>query len=239
MATTMVHIRVDEKVKEQAAKNLSAMGLSVSDAVRILLVRVAAEKALPFDVKVPNRTTAKAMQAADRGKGKRFKSATILVMSHDMPYQALLGDPNIRFDPRKFNWIGSPEQTNRACAAIEGAPVQKASDLFEHELLVGGAGAGTIRQQYAGAAVETARHEVQAHRRLWQRRECRARHGKRRIARALPDGGGAARVAAGLDRSGQVQDPVHYGARSGAGPRCADDLRIHQDRRAAPHHQPL
>ncbi len=79
MATTMVHIRVDEKVKEQAAKNLSAMGLSVSDAVRILLVRVAAEKALPFDVKVPNRTTAKAMQAADRGKGKRFKSADALL----------------------------------------------------------------------------------------------------------------------------------------------------------------
>jgi tripartite-type tricarboxylate transporter receptor subunit TctC len=60
-----------------------------------------------------------------------------------LPYLALLGDPNIRFDPRQFNWIGSPEQTNRACAAIAGAPVQKAADLFAHELLVGGAGAGT------------------------------------------------------------------------------------------------
>lgn len=78
MATTMVHIRVDEKVKERAAKTLSTMGMSVSDAVRILLVRVAAEKALPFEVKVPNRTTVKAMQAADRGKGKRFKSASAL-----------------------------------------------------------------------------------------------------------------------------------------------------------------
>jgi DNA-damage-inducible protein J len=74
MATTMVHIRVDEKVKKQAAKTLAAMGISVSDAVRMLLVRVAAEKALPFDVKVPNATTVKAMQAADRGGGKRFKS---------------------------------------------------------------------------------------------------------------------------------------------------------------------
>src|ERR1022692_2536112 len=46
MATTMVHIRVDEKVKEDAAKTLAAMGMSVSDAVRMLLVRVAAEKAL-------------------------------------------------------------------------------------------------------------------------------------------------------------------------------------------------
>ena len=53
MATMMVHIRVDEKVKARAAKALSTMGLSVSDAVRILLVRVAAEKALPFEVKVP------------------------------------------------------------------------------------------------------------------------------------------------------------------------------------------
>lgn len=78
MATTMVHIRVDEKVKEKAAKTLAAMGLSVSDAVRVLLVRVAAEKALPFEVKVPNATTVRAMEAADRGKGKRFKSVGAL-----------------------------------------------------------------------------------------------------------------------------------------------------------------
>ena len=78
MATTMVHVRVDEKVKARAAKTLSAMGMSVSDAVRILLVRVAAEKALPFRVSVPNRATVKAMEAADQGKGKRFKSAGAL-----------------------------------------------------------------------------------------------------------------------------------------------------------------
>ena len=55
--TTMVHVRVDEKVKAEATETLAAMGLSVSDAVRMLLVRVAAEKALPFEVKVPNATT--------------------------------------------------------------------------------------------------------------------------------------------------------------------------------------
>ena len=75
MTTTMVHIRVDQKTKQQAAKTLAAMGISVSDAVRMLLVRVAAEKALPFEVKVPNATTIKAMRAADRGKGKRLNSA--------------------------------------------------------------------------------------------------------------------------------------------------------------------
>jgi DNA-damage-inducible protein J len=78
MATTMVHIRVEEKVKEQAAKTLAAMGMSVSDAVRILLVRVAAEKALPFEIKVPNTATRKAMEAADRGQGKRYKSVHAL-----------------------------------------------------------------------------------------------------------------------------------------------------------------
>jgi DNA-damage-inducible protein J len=54
------------------------MGISVSDAVRMLLVRVASEKALPFEVKVPNATTVKAMKAADRGKGKRFRTAKAL-----------------------------------------------------------------------------------------------------------------------------------------------------------------
>lgn len=79
MATTMVHVRVDEKIRQRATKALAGMGISMSDAVRMLLVRVAAEKALPFDVKVPNATTVKAMRAADRGKGKRLKSAGALL----------------------------------------------------------------------------------------------------------------------------------------------------------------
>jgi DNA-damage-inducible protein J len=50
------------------------MGMSVSDAVRMMLVRVAAENALPFEVRVPNATTVKAMQSADAKEGKRFRS---------------------------------------------------------------------------------------------------------------------------------------------------------------------
>ncbi len=84
MATTMVHIRVDEKVKKKAAKTLAAMGMSVSDAVRILLVRVAAESALPFDVKVPNPTTVKALRDANRHKGKRYDSADALFKDLDL-----------------------------------------------------------------------------------------------------------------------------------------------------------
>jgi DNA-damage-inducible protein J len=52
--------------------------MSVSDAVRTLLVRVAAEKALPFAVKVPNATSVKAMRAAENGRGKPRKSAEAL-----------------------------------------------------------------------------------------------------------------------------------------------------------------
>ena len=78
VATTMVHVRVDEKTKQRAAKTLAGMGISVSDAVRMLLVRVAAERALPFEVRIPNATTVKAMRAADRGKGKRSRSADAL-----------------------------------------------------------------------------------------------------------------------------------------------------------------
>jgi len=48
-ATEMVHVRVKKRIKTQAAKTLAAMGLSVSDAVRVLLTRVAAEKSLPFN----------------------------------------------------------------------------------------------------------------------------------------------------------------------------------------------
>ena len=77
MSTTMVHVRVDEKTKQRATKTLAAMGMSVSDAVRMLLVRVVAEKALPFDVKVPNATTVKAMRAV-KGQGKRHKSVDTL-----------------------------------------------------------------------------------------------------------------------------------------------------------------
>ena len=54
------------------------MGISVSDAIRMLLVRVAVEKALPFEVRMPNATTVTAMRAADKGKGRRLRSAGVL-----------------------------------------------------------------------------------------------------------------------------------------------------------------
>ena len=51
--------------------------------------------------------------------------------------------PNVQFDPLKFNWIGSPEMTNRGCFATAASGIKVATDLFERELLVGTDGAGT------------------------------------------------------------------------------------------------
>ncbi len=70
MATnTVVRARIDEQTKEEAAAVLAAMGLTVSDAFRIMLTRVAREKALPFEPLIPNEETVKAMKQARSGKG--------------------------------------------------------------------------------------------------------------------------------------------------------------------------
>jgi len=71
----MVHIRIDEDIKIQASKNLAEMGLSISDAVRVLLTRVATEKEFPFALKVPNAETRAAMEEARAIKQPRFMNA--------------------------------------------------------------------------------------------------------------------------------------------------------------------
>lgn len=60
--TSMLHIRVDDEIKTQAALALASMGLSVSEAVRLFLKRVVTEQALPIELKVPNQETIQAMQ---------------------------------------------------------------------------------------------------------------------------------------------------------------------------------
>ena len=72
---TVVRARIDSDTKARATEALHAMGLSVSDAIRLLLLRVAEEKRLPFLVQVPNPATVKAMKELEKGKGKRFSSA--------------------------------------------------------------------------------------------------------------------------------------------------------------------
>ena len=74
-ADSVVRARIDSDTKARATEALSGMGLTVSDAIRLMLLRVADEKRLPFAVQVPNATTVKAMKELEEGKGKRFTDA--------------------------------------------------------------------------------------------------------------------------------------------------------------------
>lgn len=83
MATpsSMLHIRIDNETKEQATEALASIGMSVSDAVRLFLHRVAVDQAFPLELKVPNKETVQAMSEANDIISKRlarFSSATEL-----------------------------------------------------------------------------------------------------------------------------------------------------------------
>lgn len=83
--TSMLHVRIDDELKAQASLALEAMGLSVSDAVRILLTRVANDQAFPLELKVPNAETRLAMEEARaimKAKTARFDSVDALI--HDL-----------------------------------------------------------------------------------------------------------------------------------------------------------
>ena len=75
---TVVRALIDSDTKEQATAVLEPLGLSVADAIRLLLSRIAEEKRLPFAVRTPNATTASALAELDAGQGKRFDSAEAL-----------------------------------------------------------------------------------------------------------------------------------------------------------------
>ncbi len=68
VTNTVVRARIDGRIKKEAEAVLAAIGLSVSDAFRLLMVRVATEKALPFEPLVPNAKTIEAIKSARRGK---------------------------------------------------------------------------------------------------------------------------------------------------------------------------
>lgn len=78
-ANTYVRARIDIATKERAASALEAMGLSVSDAIRLLMLRIADEQRLPFDVKVPNASTRKAIAELEAGEGKKFANVEDLI----------------------------------------------------------------------------------------------------------------------------------------------------------------
>ncbi len=80
-ANAVVRARIDERVKSEATVVLGAMGLTVSDAFRMMMNRIAAEKKLPFEPLVPNAETIAAMEEAERGGLPSFKTVEEL-MAH-------------------------------------------------------------------------------------------------------------------------------------------------------------
>ena len=83
--TTMVHVRVNEQIKAQAAETLATMGLTISDAVRVFLMRVVADKQMPFDIKAPNAETRAAMAEADEiARTHRARFATAAELFDDL-----------------------------------------------------------------------------------------------------------------------------------------------------------
>jgi len=78
MSSKVVHIRLDEEIKNEASETLASMGLTVSEAVRVFLSQVVAQKKIPFEIKSPNPTTLEAMTEADDmvlAKSARFSNS--------------------------------------------------------------------------------------------------------------------------------------------------------------------
>ena len=78
-ADTYIRARIDTATKERAADVLEAMGLSISDAIRLLMLSIADEQRLPFDPKVPNASTCAARIELGSGKGQKFKTIKALM----------------------------------------------------------------------------------------------------------------------------------------------------------------
>ena len=76
---TYVRARIDADTKERATNALHSMGLSVSDAIRLLMLRIADERRMPFEIRVPNATTREAIKELEAGKGHRSKDIKALM----------------------------------------------------------------------------------------------------------------------------------------------------------------
>ncbi len=79
MSNTIVRARIDAQVKSEASAVLATIGLTVSDAFRMMMVRIAREKAMPFEPMVPNAETIEAMKEARRGGLPRYPNADALL----------------------------------------------------------------------------------------------------------------------------------------------------------------
>ena len=82
-ANSVVRARIDGTIKDQASIVLATMGLTASDAFRMMMIRIAREKALPFEILAPNAETIAAMNEARQGGLKSFKTVDELMADLD------------------------------------------------------------------------------------------------------------------------------------------------------------
>jgi DNA-damage-inducible protein J len=81
VTATYVRAKIDPKTKKRATEALHSMGLSMSDAIRLLMLRISEERRLPFEIKVPNSITKKAMDELEAGKGTTVSNVKELMAS--------------------------------------------------------------------------------------------------------------------------------------------------------------
>ena len=78
-ANAIVQARIDGNIKKEASTVLASIGLTVSDAMRLLLIRIAHDHAMPFEPLIPNKETIAAMKEARSGKLQSFKTVKNLM----------------------------------------------------------------------------------------------------------------------------------------------------------------
>src|SRR6476661_2188759 len=97
---------------------------------------------------IENMPGAGSLIAANYIYNKAPRDGTVLgSVSRNIPNFAFMKHANVNFDPLKFNWIGSPEMTHRACYARTDAGITSPEKLFEREVMMGGDGVGTSRSE--------------------------------------------------------------------------------------------
>lgn len=82
--SSMLHVRLDDELKDKGNEALAAMGLTAAEAVRLLYHRIVADQAFPLELKVPNKATQAAMSEADEiisAKKARFADADDMITS--------------------------------------------------------------------------------------------------------------------------------------------------------------
>lgn len=84
-ATDIVRARIDANLKSRASVILDEMGLTVSDAIRLMLVRIVADRALPFEIRTPNAETEAAIRNARAGEVERFASVADALAAAKLP----------------------------------------------------------------------------------------------------------------------------------------------------------